>query len=63
MSAPEQKLKELGSKLPNPTKLPDGLHLPFSCVNQVDDRLLIFGHPRNDASGSIVSPSGRLEPT
>ena len=60
MSTPEQKLKELGITLPSPTKLPDGLHLPFSFVNQVGDRLLISGHPKNDASGNIAGPFGTL---
>lgn len=60
MSTPEQKLKDLGITLPSPTKLPDGLHLPFSFVNQVGDRLLISGHPKNDASGNIAGPFGTL---
>jgi enamine deaminase RidA (YjgF/YER057c/UK114 family) len=57
---PEARLNELGLKLPAPTSLPDGLHLPFSFVNIRGDRLVFSGHPKNAADGSIAGPFGRL---
>ncbi|SNZ21158.1 hypothetical protein SAMN06265368_4275 [Cohaesibacter gelatinilyticus] len=31
MTAPEERLCELGLELPAPTKAPEGVHLPFPC--------------------------------
>lgn len=55
---PEDKLKGMGLTLPPPTKIPSGLHLPFSLVNLRGDRLLISGHPKNAMDGSIDGPYG-----
>lgn len=60
MSTPEQRLAELGLSLPPPTKLPPGLHLPFSFVNVRGRRVLISGHPKQGPDGSIAGPFGQL---
>lgn len=57
---PEERLEEMGHALPAPTKVPDGLHLPFSFINVRGDRALISGHPRNAADGRIDGPFGTL---
>ncbi len=58
MSTPESRLEELGLKLPAPTKLPDGLHIPFEFVNVRGDRALFSGHPKNAMDGSLAGPFG-----
>lgn len=58
MSTPEQRIADLGLKLPEPTKLPDGLHLPFALVNIRGDRALFSGHPKSALDGSIAGPFG-----
>ena len=60
MPSPEENLEELGLKLPPPTRLPDGLHLPFSFVNVRGNRVLISGHPKNGADGGIAGPFGTV---
>ena len=60
MATPEERLNELGLRLPAPTKVPDGLHLPFSFVNVRGERVLFSGHPKNAADGSIAGPYGVL---
>lgn len=58
MKSVEERLHELGLQLPEPTRLPDGLHLPFSFVNLRGDRLLFSGHPKNAQDGGIAGPFG-----
>lgn len=60
MTTPESRLEELGLILPQPTKLPDGLSLPFEFVNVRGDRALISGHPKSAMDGSIAGPYGVL---
>jgi hypothetical protein len=60
MLPPEKRLNELGLKLPAPTTVPEGLHLPFSFVNVRGDRVIFSGHPKNAANGSIAGPFGVL---
>ncbi|MFY0682865.1 MAG: RidA family protein [Thalassovita sp.] len=60
MSQIEDRLAELGLSLPAPTRLPDGVHLPFSFVNVRGTRVLISGHPKSNADGSIGGPFGQL---
>lgn len=60
MTTPEDRLKSLGFALPPPTKIPEGLHLPFSLVNVRGDRLLFSGHPKTAPDGSIAGPYGVL---
>ena len=58
VKTPETRLKELGFDLPAPTKLPDGMKLPFSFVNIRGERLYFSGHPMNAVDGSIGGPYG-----
>ena len=60
MSKIEARLKELGLELPAATVIPATVHLPFSLVNQRGNRLLISGHPKSNADGSIGGPFGQL---
>ena len=56
----EDRLDELGIRLPAPTKVPAGARLPFAFVNVRGDRALISGHGPTDASGSICGPFGKV---
>lgn len=58
VTTPEERLAALGLKLPQPTKLPEGLHIPFAFVNIRGERALFSGHPKNGADGSITGPFG-----
>jgi enamine deaminase RidA (YjgF/YER057c/UK114 family) len=58
MPTPETRLQQLGLKLPRPTKLPEGLSLPFEFVNIRADRALFSGHPKSAKDGSIAGPYG-----
>lgn len=58
MQTPESRLEQLGLKLPQPTKLPEGLHLPFEFVNIRGDRAIFSGHPKSAMDGSIAGPFG-----
>jgi len=60
MTTPETRLAEMGLRLPSPQVLPEGVHIPFSFVNQIGDRLLISGHPRSGADGRVNGPFGQL---
>ena len=56
----EARLRELGLTLPAPTRLPEGVHLPFSFVNVRGTRAMVSGHPKSNADGSIGGPFGQL---
>jgi len=58
MTTPEGRLEELGLQLPQPTKLPQGLELPFEFVNIRGERALFSGHPKSAMDGSIAGPFG-----
>jgi enamine deaminase RidA (YjgF/YER057c/UK114 family) len=58
MTTPERRLQELGLKLPQPTKLPEGLEIPFELVNIRGERALFSGHPKSAMDGSIAGPFG-----
>lgn len=58
MPTPESRLEELGLRLPQPTKLPEGLHIPFELVNVRGGRALFSGHPKSAMDGSIAGPFG-----
>lgn len=60
MMRPEERLTELGLSLPPKTRLPEGVHLPFSFVNIQGSRLLFSGHPKTAENGSIGGPFGVL---
>ena len=58
MTTPESRIEQLGLQLTAPTRIPDGLHLPFTFINVRGNRVLISGHPKNNADGSIGGPYG-----
>lgn len=58
MTHPEDQLARLGLQLPQPTKLPEGLTLPFTFVNVRGTRALISGHPKQAPDGSLAGPYG-----
>ena len=58
MPTPESRCEKIGLKLPQPTKLPEGLHIPFEFVNIRGARALFSGHPKNAMDGSISGPFG-----
>ncbi|MEQ3711308.1 MAG: RidA family protein [Tateyamaria sp.] len=58
MSTPESRLEDLGLKLPQPTKLPEGLILPFEFVNIRGNRVLFSGHPKSAMDGTLSGPFG-----
>ena len=60
MTTPEQKLTELGYKLPKPIKVPKELHLPFKFINTRDENVFISGHPRHSVDGVINGPYGKV---
>ena len=58
MTTPEERLESMGMTLPAPTKIPQGLHLPFSLVNIRGDRAVFSGHPKSSPDGGIAGPFG-----
>ncbi len=56
----EAKLEGLGLVLPNPTKTPPGLVLPFSWVRVRGDRAYVSGHVPLDPDGSVAVPFGKV---
>lgn len=60
MSAPENRLAELGLVLPAPLQLPAGVVLPFPWVRMVGTRAIISGHGPVNADGSTALPLGKV---
>ena len=60
MTTPEQKLTDLGYKLPKPITVPKNLHLPFTFINIRDENVFISGHPRHSDDGIINGPYGKV---
>jgi len=56
----ERKLERLGLVLPEPTKLPPGLQIPFSWVRLHRDRAYLSGHGPLNPDGSPAPPFGRV---
>lgn len=56
----EQRLRELGLVLPEVTKVPDGVLLPFLWVRVVGKRVTISGHGPTLPDGSIAGPFGKV---
>jgi len=56
----EAKLEELGLVLPEPTKTPPGLVLPFSWVRVRGDRAYVSGHVPLEPDGSFAEPFGKV---
>lgn len=56
----EARLEALGLKLPEPTKLPPGMTLPFPWIRVRDSRAFISGHGPLNADGSLAHPLGKV---
>lgn len=59
-SSPEQRLAELGLRLPAALKLPPGANLPFPWVRVVGRRVLVSGHGPTLDDGSLAQPLGKV---
>lgn len=55
-----QRLTELGLVLPQPSRIPPGVVLPFSSVRVCDGRAFISGHGPTEADGSFAEPLGKV---
>ncbi len=56
----ESRLRALGLVLPEPTKAPSGVRLPFAFVRVHGHRAYISGHGPTAADGSIGGPFGKV---
>ena len=56
----EAKLEALGLVLPEPAKVPPGVHLPFPWVRVHGARLFVSGHGPQLADGSLAGPFGKV---
>jgi enamine deaminase RidA (YjgF/YER057c/UK114 family) len=56
----EQRLKQLGLVLPEPTKVPPGVQIPFAWVRLHGDRAYVSGHGPLNRDGSPAPPFGRV---
>lgn len=56
----EAKLERFGLVLPEPTKVPPGLVLPFSWVRRRGDRVYLSGHGPLAPDGSLAGPLGKV---
>ena len=56
----EARLEELQLALPQPMKLPPGLHLPFPWVRVRGNRVYISGHAPQNPDGSVAGPFGKV---
>ena len=60
MSNIEDRLQELGLRLPPPAQLPPGVVLPFPWVRVIGTRALISGHGPLNPDGSLAPPFGKV---
>ncbi|MBI4788445.1 MAG: RidA family protein [Chloroflexi bacterium] len=60
MSKIETKLQELGLALPEITKGPPGVRLPFAWVRVRGNRAYISGHAATNPDGSLAGPFGKV---
>ena len=56
----EARLAELGLVLPEPTRAPPGVRLPFSNVRVRGNRAFVAGHGPVSPDGSIAGPFGKV---
>lgn len=56
----ESRLRALGLALPEPTKAPSGVRLPFAFVRVHRHRAYISGHGPTAPDGSIAGPFGKV---
>lgn len=60
MGRTEDRLNELGLRLPPEVELPEGVVLPFAFVNVRGSRAIISGHGPQDEEGRITGPFGQV---
>lgn len=60
MAIIEQRIEQLGFKLPGQIQPPPGVHLPFPFVQVHGTRVLISGHGPLNEDGSVAQPLGKL---
>jgi YjgF/chorismate_mutase-like putative endoribonuclease len=56
----ETRLTELGLVLPEPTRAPPGVRLPFANVRVRAGRAFVAGHGPVNADGSLAGPFGKV---
>jgi enamine deaminase RidA (YjgF/YER057c/UK114 family) len=56
----ERRLEQLGLVLPEPTKVPPGVQIPFAWVRLHGDRAYVSGHGPLNRDGSPAPPFGRV---
>jgi enamine deaminase RidA (YjgF/YER057c/UK114 family) len=56
----EARLRELGLVLPEPTRAPAGVRLPFAPVRLRGNRAFIAGHGPLNRDGSLAGPFGKV---
>jgi enamine deaminase RidA (YjgF/YER057c/UK114 family) len=56
----EERLRALGLALPEPTRAPPGVQLPFVWVRVVGDRGLVSGHGPTNPDGTLAAPFGKV---
>jgi enamine deaminase RidA (YjgF/YER057c/UK114 family) len=56
----ENRLEELGLVLPQPLKLPRGVHIPFAWARTYGERVYVSGHGPLAPDGSMSGPLGRV---
>ena len=54
----EQRIEQLGLVLPEPTKLPPGVEIPFAWIRVHGDRAYVSGHGPLNPDGSPAGPFG-----
>ena len=60
MSTIEQRMADLGMRLPEPLKLPPGAVLPFPWVRVAGARAIFSGHGPTEIDGSLARPLGKV---
>ncbi len=56
----EERVRELGLTLPEPTQTPPGVRLPFAPVRLRGQRVFVAGHGPLNADGTLAGPFGKV---
>jgi enamine deaminase RidA (YjgF/YER057c/UK114 family) len=56
----EERIKELGLVLPEPTQAPSGVRLPFAPVRVWGNRAFVAGHGPLNPDGTLAGPFGKV---
>jgi enamine deaminase RidA (YjgF/YER057c/UK114 family) len=60
MARIEERLRELGLDLPQATRVPPEVALPFPWINVRGDRAFVSGHGPQEAEGRLAGPFGQV---